>query len=107
MAVRLRLPSILLFVLAALLAACGTTSGGSRSASQLPSSSAAPSVLAHSVYPLALTDDAGRRFTLSAAPRRIVSLAPSNTEIVCALQACADLGGGHEFHDYPVPVAAG
>ena len=92
-------------MLAVLLAACGTAPGGSRSASQLPSSSAAPSVLAHSVYPLALTDDAGRHITLSAAPRRIVSLAPSNTEIVCALQACNDLVGVTDFDNYPAQVA--
>ena len=105
MAVRLRLPSILLFVLAVLLAACGTAPSGSRSASQLASSSAAPSALAHSVYPLALTDDAGRHITLSAVPRRIVSLAPSNTEIVCALQACNDLVGVTDFDNYPAQVA--
>jgi iron complex transport system substrate-binding protein len=56
-------------------------------------------------YPLTLTDDAGRRVTLPAEPERIVSLAPSNTEIVCALDACDRLAGVTDFDDYPAEVA--
>jgi iron complex transport system substrate-binding protein len=42
---------------------------------------------------------------ISAAPQRIVSLAPSNTEIVCALDACDRLVGVPEFRDgYPAAV---
>jgi iron complex transport system substrate-binding protein len=36
---------------------------------------------------------------------RIVSLAPSNTEIVCALDACDRLVGVTDFDDYPPEVA--
>jgi iron complex transport system substrate-binding protein len=43
--------------------------------------------------------------TLTAAPTRIISLAPSNTEIVCALDACDDLVGVTDFDDYPAQVA--
>ena len=43
--------------------------------------------------------------TITAAPTRIVSLAPSNTEIVCALDACDDLVGVTDFDDYPAQVA--
>ena len=56
-------------------------------------------------YPLSLTDDAGRSVDLSAAPDRIVSLAPSNTEIVCALGACDHLVGVTDFDDYPAEVS--
>ena len=70
----------------------------------LPSASTAPSAAAHSVYPLTLTDDAGRQVTISAAPMRIVSLAPSNTEIVCALDACDDLVGVTDIDDHPAQV---
>ena len=64
--------------------------------------SSAPSAAA---YPLTLTDDAGRQVTLTAEPERIVSLAPSNTEIVCALDACDRLVGVTDYDDYPAEVA--
>jgi iron complex transport system substrate-binding protein len=67
-----------------------------------PTASIAPSAAA---YPLTLTDDAGRQVTLPAEPERIVSLAPSNTEIVCALDACDRLVGVTDFDDYPAEVA--
>ncbi|MEO8509784.1 MAG: ABC transporter substrate-binding protein [Chloroflexota bacterium] len=63
------------------------------------SASAAPD------FPLTLTDDAGRAVEIPAEPQRIVSLAPSNTEIVCALDACDRLVGVPEFRDgYPADV---
>jgi iron complex transport system substrate-binding protein len=65
--------------------------------------SAAPSVAA---FPVTLTDDAGRAVTIEADPERIVSLAPSNTEIVCALDACDRLVGVTDFDDYPPEVEA-
>jgi iron complex transport system substrate-binding protein len=55
-------------------------------------------------YPLTLTDDAGREITLTEAPTRIVSLAPSNTEMVCALDACDALVGVTDFDAYPAQV---
>jgi len=67
-----------------------------------PKPSMAPSAGA---YPLVLTDDAGRQVTLPAEPERIVSLAPSNTEIACALDACDRLVGVTDFDDYPAEVA--
>lgn len=66
-----------------------------------PTASTAPSAAA---YPLTLTDDAGRQVTLPAEPERIVSLAPSNSEIVCALDACDRLVGVTNFDDYPAEV---
>jgi iron complex transport system substrate-binding protein len=67
--------------------------------------SAAPSQPRHVVFPVTLTDDTGRVVTLTARPERIVSLAPSNTEIVCALGACDRLVGVTDFDDYPAEVA--
>ncbi len=55
-------------------------------------------------YPRTLTDDAGRSVTLPADPQRIVSLAPSNTEIACILDACDQLVGVTDFDNYPAEV---
>lgn len=55
--------------------------------------------------PLTLTDDAGRAVEVPAEAARIVSLAPSNTEIVCALHACDRVVGITDFDHYPPEVA--
>ena len=96
---------LLLLVPALLLAACagaGTPSSPSASVAGVPAS-VAPSAAA---FPVTLTDDAGRSITIEADPERIVSLAPSNTEIVCALGACDRLVGVTDFDDYPAEVDA-
>jgi iron complex transport system substrate-binding protein len=92
-----------LFILLLLLAACGQTQSTPSIGASL-SQGAAPSAAPSVSYPLTLTDDAGRSVTLPAAPKRIVSLAPSNTEIVCALGACSELTGVTDFDDYPASV---
>jgi iron complex transport system substrate-binding protein len=76
---------------------------GGPAASDLADASSSPSPEA--AFPLTLTDDAGREVMLDADPERIVSLAPSNTEIVCALDECAQLVGVTDFDDYPAEVA--
>ena len=97
-----RLRALLLPSLLALaVAACGPASSSSPAAS-LPAASPTESAAA---YPLTLTDDAGRTVVIPAEPERIVSLAPSNTEIVCALGACGQLVGVTDFDDYPAQVA--
>ncbi|GAB4454202.1 MAG: ABC transporter substrate-binding protein [Anaerolineales bacterium] len=50
---------------------------------------------------LTFTDDAGRTITLESVPQRIVSLAPSNTEILFAVGAGSQVVGRDEFSDYP------
>jgi iron complex transport system substrate-binding protein len=106
MAPRFRsVPVLLLLVVAA---ACAPAPAASPEASPpaTPSVSiaASPSPTA-AAYPVTLTDDARRTVTLEAEPERIVSLAPSNTEIVCALDACDRLVGVTDFDDYPPEVA--
>ena len=93
---RLSAPIVLLLLL---LGACAPSPSSSTAA---PPSSQPSSVAA--AFPLTLTDDAGREVTLEAEPQRIVSLAPSNTEIVCALDACDRLVGVTDFDDYPADV---
>jgi iron complex transport system substrate-binding protein len=54
---------------------------------------------------LRLVDDLGREIVLSEPARRIVSLAPSNTEILFALGAADQLVGRDQFSDYPAEAA--
>jgi iron complex transport system substrate-binding protein len=96
-----RIPVLLIVLLAACAPAPSSSPGSTVAAS--PSPSAAPSD--PPAYPLTLTDDAGRSVTLEAEPERIVSLAPSNTEIVCALDACDLIVGVTDFDDYPPEIA--
>jgi len=96
----------LLGLMLVLAVACQPSARSGPTPSAEPSSrSPSPSALAGTAYPASLTDDAGRAVTLPAEPQRIVSLAPSNTEIVCALGACDRLVGVTDFDDYPAEVA--
>jgi iron complex transport system substrate-binding protein len=89
--------SLLISLLALILAACAPAA----SSSQSPVATSTPSV---APYPLSLTDDAGRVVAIPEDPARIVSLAPSNTEILCALGACDRLVGVTDFDAYPPEV---
>lgn len=55
-------------------------------------------------YPLELTDALERDVIIDAEPQSIVSLIPSNTEILYALEAGEGLVGRSEFDDYPAEV---
>ena len=59
------------------------------------------STAAGSGFPVSLTDDLGRAVTLARPPQRIVSLAPSNTEILFAIGAGPQVVGVTDFCDYP------
>jgi len=55
-------------------------------------------------YPITVKDGAGRDVTIPAEPKRIVSLAPSNTELVFAVGKGSTLVGRSQFDDYPPEV---
>ena len=55
---------------------------------------------------LQVTDDRGLRVDFDRPPQRIVSLLPSLTEFVCALQACARLVGVDDYSNHPASVRA-
>ena len=57
-------------------------------------------------YPITLTDDLGRAVTITKLPVRIISLAPSNTEILFALGLGDRVVGVSDYSDYP-PEAQG
>jgi iron complex transport system substrate-binding protein len=92
----------LLLVLAT---ACQPSASGAPEGSTFAGTAASQSQSAEVSYPLELTDDAGRSVELPSEPQRIVSLAPSNTEVVCALDACDRLVGVTDFDEYPAEVA--
>ena len=87
-----RIPRILLTLLL-MLAACAAPPASAPTGSPQPSAG-----------PLTLIDDAGRAVEVPARTPRIVSLAPSNTEIVCALHACDRVVGVTDYDDYPPEV---
>src|SRR5207237_8949689 len=56
-------------------------------------------------FPLTLTDDGGVRVTLKSAPRRIVTFAPANTEILFALGLGSRVVGVSGSYDNYPPAA--
>ncbi len=56
--------------------------------------------------PITLTDGLGRSVVLKEAAKRVVSLAPSNTEILFAVGAAEQIIGRDEFSDYPEEAKA-
>ncbi len=89
-----------------LLAACA-----SQTAAPTPTSTTAPtSVPTLAPTPtqsaIVLTDGLGRTVTLKGPAQRIVSLAPSNTEILFAVGAGPQVVGQDDFSNYPAEAAA-
>lgn len=60
--------------------------------------------LAATAHALQLTDDRGVSVTFAQSPQRIVSLLPSLTESVCALEQCQRLVGVDRYSNYPASV---
>lgn len=85
--------SLLVLIAGLWLAACAPAAA--------PTPTAAPTSA-----PLAFTDGLGRAVTLDAPARRIVSLAPSNTEILFAIGAGASVVGRDELSDYPAEAGS-
>ncbi len=59
---------------------------------------------AGAAFPVTVTDDAGREVTVEAAPERIVSLAPANTEILYGLGLLGKVVGVTTYDDFPPEV---
>lgn len=109
------MPRKLFFIalLAALiLAACAPASTPTEAPAPAPTEPPAAATAAPTPTPtqapavLTFTDDAGRTITLEDVPQRIVSLAPSNTEILFAVGAGSQVVGRDEFSDYPEEAKA-
>jgi iron complex transport system substrate-binding protein len=109
-----RSAAVPMLVLALILSACGA-SAAPPTAAPAPAPTAAPAATSISAEPTAapaavptsagagitITDSAGRAVTLAATPERLVSLAPSTTEILFALGLGPKLLAADEFSDYP------
>jgi iron complex transport system substrate-binding protein len=93
--------TLLAVAIAAALALAGCSSSGGLAGSG--PSSATPSA---STFPVTITDDASRSVTVKTEPKRIVSLAPANTEILFALGQGDKVVGVTSYDDYPSQVAS-
>ncbi len=91
---RLRMAAVVaalaIAALALVLAACGSAS---------TTGAASPSPAAGG--PVTVTDDSGHQVTLAKPASRVVSLAPSNTEMAFAIGAGDKLVAGTSYDDYP------
>lgn len=104
-----------LFLLAMLVAGCGgaQTAGSKESARpEAPKSQEAAKPAEapkpepkKTTYPITIKDGAGRDVTIKAEPQRIISVAPSNTELLFALGKGGSLVGRSDFDDYPAEVS--
>ena len=95
--------TLILTLLLTLLAACAPQASPTTApvATDVPATEAPTETLA-----VVYTDSLGREITLEATPQRIVSLAPSNTEILFAVGAGSQVIGRDEFSDYPEQAAS-
>lgn len=96
---------LLMTLLITLLAACAPQATATQSAATEAAATEAPATQAATEQPidtpLTLTDGLGREVTLNGSAQRIVSLAPSNTEILFAVGAGDQVVGRDEFADFP------
>lgn len=92
---------LLAFVLIVSAAACAQKSATPTTAKTPASSSPSPSAT-----PITITDMKGRGITLSKPAEKIVTLAPSDCEILYALGAGDKIVGRGEFCDYPAEVSS-
>jgi len=92
--------AILIVVAAALLAGCGSA------ATTSPTASPPTTSTAKATYPVTVTDDDKNTVTIAKEPTRIVSTAPSNTEILFALGLGGRVVGVSSLDDYPPAAKA-
>ncbi len=99
--------TLLLTLLIALMAAGACAPQPAPTVDSSPSEVVATQAVAtEAVSSRTLVDGLGREITLDEPAQRIVSLAPSNTEILFAIGAGPQVVGRDEFSDYPVEAAS-
>lgn len=98
-----RLPrrrGLALFTVAALLLTLLAAAAGPALAAQIVGGSGGAAT-----WPMTMTDAEGRKVTIPAESRRIISMAPSNTEILFALGLGDRVVGVDTYSDYPAEAA--
>ena len=92
-----RLSRLGLWVLASwVIVSCGAADPAAQ-----PAAPAGPAAITAAGFPYTFTDDSGRQVVIRALPQRIVSAAPSTTEILFALGLGDRVVGVTTFCDYP------
>lgn len=109
-----RIASLGLLALLLVLAACGNNevnqgTGNAAEATQQTQNAGTnaernQSAAQETTFPYTVTDSTGKEFTFDAAPKRIVSLAPSETEVLFALGLDEQVAGVSDLDDYPEAV---
>lgn len=99
---------LLLLLLAATFVAPAAPAGSAAQATPVPPSCAAGpgATPVAAAFPLTVTDDLGRSVTFDQAPERIVSIVPSNTEILFALGLGDRVVAVDAFSDFPPEAAS-
>ncbi len=92
-----------LLALAFFVTACGAGPAATEAATLAPVITESPATEAP---PITLTDGLGREVVLASPAQRVVSLAPSNVEILFAIGAGAQTVGRDEFTNYPEEALA-
>ncbi|NLG37003.1 MAG: ABC transporter substrate-binding protein [Clostridiales bacterium] len=98
---------VTLLLMAALLMGCaGNTPAPSAAPSETATQAPTATPALEQEYPITVTDSLGREVTLTQPPQVIVSLTPTNTEIVFALGAGDRVAGVDIVSNYPPEVDA-
>lgn len=104
---------VLLVIFGLLLSACGSQATSEPASNPEPESATVTEPtqesmpepteepMVESMWPMTITDGLGREVVLEKAPERIVSLSPSNTEVLFAAGAGPLVVGNTEYCDYP------
>jgi iron complex transport system substrate-binding protein len=97
--------SLFAFVVLLLAPLLGATDASAQATPGAVTCAATPLAAEPTAFPLTITDDAGRQVTIERSPTRIVSIAPSNTEMLFALGLEERIAGVDSYSTYP-PEAA-
>ncbi|RKX75408.1 MAG: cobalamin-binding protein [Spirochaetes bacterium] len=92
---------IVLFLWASTLCFAGGEKEATGTKPELKSSETGEEESSLEVFPLTVTDDLGRKVRLEKVPERLVSLAPSSTEILFAVGAGEEVVGVTTYCNYP------